>query len=180
MERAHGKCLYIILSVMSIKAMAQTNEPLERLNVKPFGSARSKFLEAGPKDRIVIRPEQDGQLIPSIFIYEKTIGPVAKNREDGDDAAFQWTAVERGYYQIVIYSKGDVEVTYTIQRLGPKPDRGVNPPPKPSGDVVPVYFATNRKKATLVPPEFSAEPNEDGSLSYGVFEVSVPRDHKMG
>jgi esterase/lipase superfamily enzyme len=71
----------------------------------------------------------------------------------------------------------------------PPPTRGAPPPPRetpppepsPGLAVVPVFFATDRARAT--PSDvlnFGTERNASSSLNLGRFDVSIPRDHKMG
>jgi esterase/lipase superfamily enzyme len=62
------------------------------------------------------------------------------------------------------------------------PTRGAPPPPKSLGlAVVPVFFATDRAR-TPAPDvlNYSSDRNPSGTLHLGRFDVSIPRDHKMG
>ncbi len=170
----------VLLALLAVKAMSQTIDSTETLRVEPFGSARSKLIAAGPGEIISIRPERRGELVPAIFIYRESVGPVAKNDEEGDESVFRWTVAEQALYQVVIYSRGEVEVTYKIQRLPPEPTRGESRAGNPDAQIVPVYVATNRKQVNIVPARFSAEPNDNGALSYAALEVKIPIDHRMG
>jgi len=62
------------------------------------------------------------------------------------------------------------------------PKRGTLPPePSPGLAIVPVFFATDRARAT--PSDvlnYGTGRNASSSLHLGRFDVSIPRDHKMG
>jgi len=55
-------------------------------------------------------------------------------------------------------------------------------PPEPSGDnnvIVRTYYGTNRNATGLKEP-YLAYGKHEGPLSYGVADISIPRDHRLG
>jgi esterase/lipase superfamily enzyme len=56
------------------------------------------------------------------------------------------------------------------------------PPPAAATDVVtvPVFYATDRNRAGFTPLTYDGSRNADGQLHLGRFDVSVPKDHRLG
>jgi esterase/lipase superfamily enzyme len=55
-------------------------------------------------------------------------------------------------------------------------------PPAKATDVVtvPVFYATDRNRAGFTPLNYDGSRNPDGQLHLGRFDVSVPKDHRLG
>ena len=58
---------------------------------------------------------------------------------------------------------------------------GESSPSQRDSNIVRVYYATDRQdRGTPQSPIFGPDENTDGKLAYGVAEVSIPKDHRMG
>jgi esterase/lipase superfamily enzyme len=58
---------------------------------------------------------------------------------------------------------------------------GAKPPPAPNNHaIVRVFYATDRARTSATTVEYGAARNAGGDLQLGRFDVSVPRDHRMG
>lgn len=71
------------------------------------------------------------------------------------------------------------------QAPGPRPEPPVPPstkgtPPEGGKAVIPVFYATDRGRAAGATLDYGSVRNLSGTLALGRYEVSVPRDHKMG
>lgn len=61
------------------------------------------------------------------------------------------------------------------------PSADHTPPPQHDSNIVRVYYATDRQeRGTAQSPNFGPDENPSGMLSYGIAEVSIPKDHRMG
>jgi len=176
MLRIRNVCLPALLLVSAPLCLSQ--DAGQRLQVHGFGSARSEGIRVKARQLLAIRTSQKGELVPAIFISDEAENLLAKNNEAGDTSNFDWRAPGAGRYRVTIFSNSETEVEYTIRVL--KGDDLAPPANRPTFAVVPVFWATNRNVASRRPPHFDTELSKDGSLSYGVSEVSVPMDHVRG
>jgi len=146
--------------------------------VPALGSARSNPIDAAPKETLAVRAVVAGEVVAAIFIYDEVGDLVAKNNEE-DSSAFEWEVPAVGKYTIVIYNNADTALDYVITKVPPAPIRAPDTA-KPSYAVVPVFWATTRNLAGRRPVKFDSELSTEKTTTYGVSQVSIPRDHLMG
>lgn len=111
--------------------------------------------------------------------YEEAI--CAASLDEKHELAISVTQAEID--QLVAELARGFQVSATIARLAKRARLGARPPPaagpdKNIGQIVRVFYATNRKPTSTAPqPRFGMERSD--TISYGRVLVSVPKEHRM-
>jgi esterase/lipase superfamily enzyme len=171
---------HCFLLLCCLVSLASGQDVLQRIHLAPHSSARSEFFSLQQKSRLRVEPVQKGELNPAIFIYEQEGELVAKNDEDAESDAFEWSPAETTRCQFVFYSRTDQTVDYEIKRFSHEATRGITIAAKPVLAIVPVYFATNRQLDNRSPVRLGGTPTEHDALNFGKVEVRIPLNHRRG
>jgi esterase/lipase superfamily enzyme len=108
----------------------------------------------------------------SVFVHAADGELVCRDDADSVSETFRCRPPRAGGYYVMLQNASDVAVTAIVRT-----ERARDAAPRRSGfATVRVLFATNRQAAST--GEFGPDPA--GDVSYGVSDVSIPRDHRMG
>jgi esterase/lipase superfamily enzyme len=142
--------------------------------------------------------DRNGGIVPGVQVTATLEADQAVSRTTVTDAdgRFRFTDLPVGQYRIeyslagfaseaipgvVVGAAARVDLRLPLQILGLG---GAQAPPVEPVDaglaIVPVFFATDRERAASEPLVYGSRRNPGGALHLGRFDVSIPRDHRMG
>jgi esterase/lipase superfamily enzyme len=171
----------MLASLLVASALATQPVQTERA-IGPLAVDRVESLNLQAGDVVVVQPIGPAALAIHVEVYDQTKVLVARDDEDVDAEAFEWTAPTRGRYYILVRNSSSVQGTYRFRIVVATGPRGSPPAQSPTYSVVRVHYATNRVRGPDAASgvTFASEPTPDGRLTLGTVDVSVPRDHRMG
>ena len=165
------------------KAMSQTNDPDGIvLRLEPYGRAESQEIQVAAKATLLVSPEGESglEVAPAIFVLAEEL-VAAKNDEGTKAGYFRWSPESVQTVKVLLVNNAPRPIAYRIkvtEQIVRNSDSG-----KAAGHTIfRLYYATDREPAVdpRYAPYFGGKPAESGALSFGICEVSIPRDHRMG
>ena len=117
----------------------------------------------------------------AVEIYDSEKNLVARDDEESEAPAFDWTAPGQGEYYVLVRNLSGTAGSFTVTFNRSGKPRGA-PAAQAGYAVVRVFYATNRIEAgrTAGGTMYGNESRAAGELAFGVANVSIPRLHTMG
>lgn len=145
------------------------------LSVAAHAEARSKVFGIHRGETVSVEHKAAPHL--EIYIHNSDKVLLAKDSE-GRAEVFEWQAPDNMQAYVFVRNISDPAGTVNIEVSQPSA-LGENRAVLPDAAVIKVYFAADRKLTGDADDPFGTDPSV-GALQYGVCNVSIPRNHKMG
>lgn len=154
-----------------------------RIGIEANASTRCPAFELAAGQGIRVYTGSGSNLNLDIFVYDTaTIELTGKSDDEAAETHYEWRAIQRGKYYVVLRNVSDQGGTAELRVLAAEGEKTLGSLASPNTAVINVYYATDRAVSgqSNKGVSYGTEPAADDSVALGIAKVSIPRAHQMG